>query len=814
LDDVLRFADRHMRAFAIVVASIAIPMSLIFLTPVALEAAVYPMDRMPEMGGQPATFTFLDADGRVIGRRGPVAGETLRLTNMPAFLPAAFMAMEDRRFYRHHGVDFIGLARAAYVDLRAGHVVAGGSSISQQTAKLMFDRRQRTFSRKLRELVNTAVLEKSFSKQQIMELYLNRIYLGSGAYGVDTAARTYFGVSARNVSLAQAAMLAALTRAPSVFSPRRDLAVAQQRAARVLVAMVEMGAIRPDQAVEAIHHPATVIARPVDTHSYFLDAATEETKQLAGESGPGELIVHTTLRSDLQAAADQAATDATAHMGRKLNFSQVAMVAMKPDGAVATMVGGVNYSRSVFNRAMQARRQPGSAFKPFVYLAALEAGISPWDWRDDRAVDIAGYQPANYKDAHYGRLRLTDALARSVNTITVNLAQEVGIPKVAAAAQRAGITSRLENNASLALGTNEVTPLELTAAYGTFATGESVKPYLVSRIETRAGKVIYERQSTQAQPVIADAVRRDLTAMLYNVVTSGTGTAARLPDREAAGKTGTTQDYRDAWFVGFTSDYVASVWLGNDDNSPMRKVTGGLVPAALWKQVMTVAEQGLPPRPLDRTPEPASVSESFAADQVSYVDDVDSAAPQLPQEETGDFVSGGSGVTPARVAQKDDAYAPAPQAASSYPQVPPSYAFLRPAEQPQRQVGRDVEPPTPAEPPREIPPNYPTRQTAQEMSDYRQWLQTKQAPYAGRDMEPAPQAYSPGENPSNHPMQAAEAPPTYRSRPQGQIPYQAYRDRADPPSAYSYYPAPRTYYPAPSYADPRYDDSRERYSNR
>ena len=389
-----------------------------------------------------------------------------------------------------------------------------------------------------------------------------------------------------------------------------------------------------------------MIARPVDTHSYFLDAAAEEARRVAGDSGPGELIVHTTLRSDLQAAADQIATDAVAHRGRKLDFSQVAMVAMKPDGAVAAMVGGVSYARSVFNRATQARRQPGSAFKPFVYLAALEAGISPWDWRDDRAVDIAGYQPANYKDEHYGRLRLIDALARSVNTITVNLAQEVGVSKVAAAAQRAGITSPLQDNASLALGTNEVTPLELTAAYDTLANGEAVKPYLVSRIENRSGKVIYERRSTQAQPVIADTVRRDLTAMLYKVVTGGTGTASRLPERESAGKTGTTQDYRDAWFVGFTPDFVASVWVGNDDDSPMRKVTGGLVPAALWKQVMTVAERGLSPRPLDRTPEPAGVSEDFAADQVAYVDEVDGAAPQLPQEQAGDFVSTGSGVTP------------------------------------------------------------------------------------------------------------------------------------------------------------------------
>jgi membrane peptidoglycan carboxypeptidase len=493
-------------------------------------------------------------------------------------------------------------------------------------------------------------------------------------------------------------------------------------------------------------------------------------------------------------------------LGRKLNFSQVAMVAMKPDGAVAAMVGGVSYARSVFNRATQARRQPGSSFKPFVYLAALEAGISPWDWRDDRAVDIAGYQPTNYKDEHYGRLRLTDALARSVNTITVNLAQEVGIPKVAAAAQRAGITSPLQNNASLALGTNEVTPLELTAAYGTFTNGAPVKPYLVARIETRSGRTIYQRQDAQAQPVIADTVRRDLTAMLYKVVTSGTGTAARLSDREAAGKTGTTQEYRDAWFVGFTPDYVASVWVGNDDNSPMRKVTGGLVPAALWKQVMTVAEQGLPPRPLDRTPEPASVSESLAADQVAYVDDVDSAAPQLPQEEAGDFASG-SGVTLGRVAQKDDRDNAAPPAASSYPRAAPAYAELRPADQSQRQIRHDADSSPPPEAPRENPSRYPT--AADASPTYRPWSQVRQMPYASGEVEPAPQTAR-----ENYPTrQAAEVPPTYQSWSQARDnAYRAWRDRPNPP-AYPYYSAPRAYYPAPSYADPRYDGAQDRYGD-
>lgn len=739
-----RFADRHVRLFVILLALVAVPLSLVWLSPVLLQTVARPLDRMPDTGMRPASFTFLDDAGRVIGRRGPVAGEILQLQDMPAYLPAAFLAMEDRRFYRHHGVDLIGLARAAYADLRAHRVVAGGSSISQQTAKLLYDERDRTFSRKLRELVNTAALEKNFSKRQILEVYLNRIYLGDGAYGVDTAAHTYFGVSARNVSLAQAAMLAALTRAPSVFSPRRDLLVAQQRAARVLRAMANMGAIRPDQAADAMAHPATIVARPVDTHSYFLDVAADEARALAGTSGPGELIVHTTLRSDLQAAADRIASDAVSRTGRKLAFSQIAMLAMKPDGAVAAMVGGASYAGSVFNRATQAHRQPGSSFKPFVYLAALEAGLSPWDTRDDRAVDIAGYQPTNYNGAHYGRLRLIDALARSVNTITVNLAQEVGVAHVSAAARRLGIGSPLQDNASLALGTNEVVPLELTAAYGAFATGQAVKPYLVSRIETRSGRLVYQRKQAGGDPVIADTVRRDLTAMLYKVITGGTGTTARLRGREAAGKTGTTQDYRDAWFIGFTRDYVASVWVGNDDNSPMRKVTGGLVPALLWKQVMEAAENGMAPQPLDRTPEPEGPSD--ATDQVSYEDDMDAAAPQVPQDERGDFLAG-SGVSPGPVAHSE-VYAqaqPDPQA----PPPPDSSAML-----PRQQ--------------RSDPPGQP----AEAPSYDRPWQLVRPVPYqASREQPPrgsypappAPRAYY-SQPPGYADPQSAAAPAPFTSR--------------------------------------------------
>jgi penicillin-binding protein 1A len=690
-DDLHRFADRHVRVAAMVLSLIVTAASVIYLVPVMLALAAPPVGpELLEPRG-PVAFLFLDIDGKVIGRRGPVAGRPLHLTEMPPYLPAAFIAMEDRRFYDHHGVDFFGLARAAYANLRAGRVVAGGSTISQQTAKLLFARRERTFSRKLGELANTAALENSLGKQRILEIYLNRLYLGDGAYGVDTAARTYFGVSARQVSLPQAAMLAALTRAPSVFSPRRDLAMAQQRAARVLQAMAETGAITAPQASFAIAHPAVLMPRLTDTHTYFLDAAADEARQLAADSGARELVVQTTLDSRLQQRAEAIATDAFNRSGRKLGFGQVAMVVMKPDGAVAAMVGGVDYGQSVFNRVIQAHRQPGSAFKPFVYLAALQAGITPWDWREDQPVDIAGYQPANYRDAHYGRLQLTDALARSVNTITVNLAQEVGMPKVAAAARQAGITSPLQDNASLALGTNEVTPLELAAAYGFFANGgHVVKPVLVTRIEAAAtGTVLYQRPSDSSPAALSDQVRRDMTAMLFNVVTSGTGTAARLAGREAAGKTGTTQDYRDAWFAGFTTDYVAAVWIGNDDNHPMRRVTGGSMPALMWKELMTAAEGDAPPKPLDRTPPPAMVKDSFQNQSLSYVDDIEAAPPSLPGDDRGGYNTPRAAASAGYIARQE-VYAPPqrteppspaapalPSRAADLPKPPPSDAYDR-----------------------------------------------------------------------------------------------------------------------------------------
>jgi penicillin-binding protein 1A len=615
----LGYGRRWVPLFSIFLTAFAVPAAILFLLPSLLGFFAPPLDPHIDLYAvnRPTAFTFLDTNGEEVGHRGAIIGERLRLEDMPAYLPAAFIAMEDRRFYMHNGVDPVGLSRALILDMRAGHVVAGGSTISQQTAKIVYTAQERTFSRKLTELIDAAGLEKSFSKKQILELYLNRIYLGSAAYGVDGAAHTYFGISARKLTLSQAAMLATLTRAPSVFSPRRDLVRAQARAATVLDAMVDTGAITKAEAAQAKADPAIVVDNAgVDARNYFFDTAADQAKDLVAKNGVlpnGDLIVHTTLEPKLQEAARQAASDVIAKNAKRDRVHQAAVVMMKLDGAVSALIGGVDYDTSVFNRATQARRQPGSSFKPFVYLAALEAGISPWDERDDEPVDINGYQPTNFGDHQYGTLTLSDALAHSVNTITVMLGQEVGINKVIGVARRLGITAPLTPTPSLALGTSEITPLELTGAYAAFADGGyRISPYLITEVDQAGGKLLYHREPPKPQRVIEPEVDRDMLAMMWNVIATGTGGGASLAPREAAGKTGTTQNSQDAWFVGFTTDYVTGVWVGNDDNSATRNVTGGTLPAQIWKTSMRAAEKGLPLKPLNRSvPPPPSEPDFF-----------------------------------------------------------------------------------------------------------------------------------------------------------------------------------------------------------
>ena len=630
-----------VRLATVALAGAALVLTLLYFTPSILAMFAPRLDLTRDLYSvnRPVAFTFLDASGAIVGHRGAVVGDRLKLDEMPRYLPAAFIAMEDRSFYENQGIDIRGLARAFWTNFRAGHVVQGGSTITQQTAKIVFLSPKRTYSRKLKELFDAAALAKSLSKQQILEVYLNRIYLGAGAYGVDGAAHVYFGKSARDLSLAQAAMLATLTSAPSANSPRRNLEAAQQRTNTVLNAMLETGAITPQQAQEARAHPAVISDRvTADSRNFYLDTAADEALKDVSDGGASpssDLVVHTTLAPRLQDAARHAVAKTLGLRGARLHASQSAVVVMKPDGAVVALVGGRNYDSSSFNRATQAKRQPGSAFKPFVYLAAIESGMSPWDERDDAPVNIDGWTPTNYGGRSYGTVTLAEALAHSINTVTAGLAQEVGVTTVVDAAHRCGITSQLVPNASLALGTSEVTPLELTASYATFASGgDRVLPYFVTEVDDSARHVLWKRKPPVENRVVASHVDRDMTTMLAGVVTQGTGRGAALAGHEAAGKTGTTQDYHDAWFVGFTADYVAGVWVGNDDSSPMKGVTGGSLPATIWKQVMTVAETGLPSRPLAKAAAPEPVDEA-ASDTESADDEASSGDTSSGSETDG-----------------------------------------------------------------------------------------------------------------------------------------------------------------------------------
>ena len=575
--------------------AVVVTLAFVFAAPMLpVNTDLYSLNR-------PAAYAFVDERGQVVGRRGARVGDRLSLAEMPPHLPAAFLAMEDRRFYQHDGIDVRALARAAVADIKAMRFVQGGSTITQQLVKILFLTPDRTLARKVVEMAGARELERLLTKDQILELYLNRIYLGAGAYGVDGAAQAYFGKSARDVTLAEAAMLASLTNAPSLYSPRRDLKAAQNRSALVLRALVSHGGMSEQDVAQALATPATIVAEgKAPERDYFLDTAADEAKSLA-PNAMGDLTIVTTIDLAAQKAAATAIETVMKKRGASAQAKQAALVAMRPDGAVRALMGGRNHAESTFNRATKAHRSPGSAFKPFVYLTALEQGLARDTIRYDEPIAIKDWAPDNFDRGHSGPMTLQAALVRSVNTIAVGLGQEVGLPAVISTARRLGIKSDLQPNASLALGTSEVTPLELTAAYASFASvGLEAVPYTVTEIRTADGHVVYQRTPYPPRRVIATENALAMNAMLFEVVQSGTGRGAALRGREVGGKTGTSADYRDAWFVGFTPELVAGVWVGNDDSTPTKRVTGGALPAQIWGSFMLTALKGQRPTPLPR----------------------------------------------------------------------------------------------------------------------------------------------------------------------------------------------------------------------
>ncbi|HEX5935673.1 MAG TPA: transglycosylase domain-containing protein [Pseudorhizobium sp.] len=547
---------------------------------------------------RPPNIKIVSTDGSVIANRGVTGGEAIALEEMSPYIPQAVMAIEDRRFYMHFGVDPFGLARA-FVNNLTGQPIQGGSTITQQLAKNLFLSPERTFERKIQELLLAFWLETKFSKDQILAMYLNRVFFGSNAYGVEAASRRYFNKSARDVNLGEAALLAGLLKAPSRLSPARDPEAAEERAQVVLGAMQEEGYITEDEITSAMSQPPTK-ARSYwsGAEHYAADMVMDEVKTLLGEVKE-DVLVETTIDLSLERKAEEALTDALDGQGEKLNASQAALVSMDATGAIRALVGGRDYAQSQFNRAVTAKRQPGSAFKPFVYAAALEAGIRPDSIRNDAPVRIGKWTPENYDQKYRGQVSVSSALAQSLNTIAAQLVMEVGPKEVVSLAHRMGIEQELQPNASIALGTSEVPLVELTAAYAPFMNGGyKATPHIVRRILDADGKVLYEASYENPPRVLSETVVATMNNMMTRVIQEGTGKAARLDDWQAAGKTGTTQSFRDALFVGYTSVMTTGIWFGNDDGSSMKKVTGGGLPAKAWKEYMAAALAGYSPTPL------------------------------------------------------------------------------------------------------------------------------------------------------------------------------------------------------------------------
>ncbi|MDD9878199.1 MAG: PBP1A family penicillin-binding protein [Magnetovibrio sp.] len=566
------------------------------------------------------TVTLLAADGSLLATRGDLYGVPLRVTDLPKALTQAVLATEDRRFYDHFGLDVIGIARAAYRNAREGRIVQGGSTITQQAAKNLFLTPERSLKRKVQEVLLALWLEHKFSKDQILTIYLNRVYLGAGTYGVDAAARKYFGRSAKQLNTYQAAMIAGLLKAPSRYNPRASRERAEARTAQVLKNMVAAGYLSDKQATRWARTKSGTGAGLTGGAGgrYFIDWVLD---RVAGYVAPGDndLSVVTTLNPALQRAAERRLEAALAGPGVKQGASQGALVAMAGDGAVRALVGGRSHAKSPFNRATQARRQPGSAFKPFVYLAALEAGMAPSSAVEDGPLTIDGWAPRNFDGKYHGRVSLSEAMARSLNTAAVRVARRAELTRVARAAARLGIPGEITATPSLALGTHDVSLIDLTAAYAPFANGgQATWPYGIAEIRNGDGKILYARRGSGPGRVIDARHAAAMNAMLGAVVAYGTGKQARL-DRAAAGKTGTSQNHRDAWFVGYTADLVAGVWIGNDDGKPMKGVTGGGLPARLWKRFMNDAHKGLAKRPLPgldgpiKAPEPKHLAKPKAA---------------------------------------------------------------------------------------------------------------------------------------------------------------------------------------------------------
>jgi penicillin-binding protein 1A len=556
----------------------------VFATDLPDTSTLYNVQRQP-------SISYLDRSGALVAVRGSQESPPVDIDQLPPYVPAAFVSIEDRQFYHHFGFNPWGMIRAEFYNLTHHDApLQGGSTITQQLARNLFLTPTQSIRRKVQELILAVWLETKFSKKQILALYLNRVNFGGGAFGIEAAAQRYFNKPAAQLTLGEAALLAATMKGPTRYNPAANSDRAAKRATMVLNAMVETGAITPAQRDAAFAQPVHVSATLASQRAqYFTDWLDGQVRNIIGKEPTEDLVVETTLDLPIQAAAEQAVrTGIEGHASQ--GVQQAALVALDGEGRIRAYVGGESYADSQFDRATEAERQAGSAFKPFVYLTAMNAGHTPDEPVVDEPITIGDWSPKNYTGKYLGPITLETALAESINTVAARLANEVGTNNVAATAHRLGISSQIQTDPSMALGAVEVTPLEMAEAYDAFANGGfRVHAYGIERIRTAKGQVLYDHGVDHAplQQVIAQPALSEMTQMLRQVVAAGTGTRARIGGYDIAGKTGTTSDYRDAWFVGFTGGFVAAVWTGRDDNTPMKRVTGGGAPAEIWKNFMT-----------------------------------------------------------------------------------------------------------------------------------------------------------------------------------------------------------------------------------
>ena len=582
----------------------------VFATDLPDTSKIFDAKRQP-------SISYLDRSGALLAVRGSQFAPPVDLDALPKYVPAAFLAIEDRRFYYHPGFDPIGIARAAFGLIKERRIVGGGSTITQQLARNLFLTFDQTWRRKGQELILAVWLELKFTKKEILALYLNRVNFGAGAYGIEAAAQRYFNKPAKDLTIGESALLAGLMKGPSRYSPVYNRERAERRATIVLDQMVATKAITPEQRTEAFNTPVRVSAvLPNQRAQYFTDWVDSQVRTMVGEPTE-DLVVETTLDLPIQAGAESAVRSIV--NGNKQGVQQAALVALDGEGRIRAYVGGASYADSEFDRATDARRQAGSAFKPFVYLTAMESGRTPEMIVNDEPVKIGNWEPRNYTGRFLGPMTLEAALAQSINTVAARLANEVGTQNVASTARRLGINSRIQLDPSMALGAVEVSPLEMAQAYAPFANGGfSARGYGIERIRTASGKVLYDHgvERNTRTSVIGSPALQYMNQMMRQVIAGpgGTGAAARVAGYDLAGKTGTTSDYRDAWFVGYTGGFVTAVWTGRDDNTPMRRVTGGGAPAQIWRSFMTSALPRLRAQPIPGGAAP--VEEPSAIDNI------------------------------------------------------------------------------------------------------------------------------------------------------------------------------------------------------